>query len=88
MRTITARVREPTQSAYHDRKGDRSKAIGGQGGQYKNNGVRHASILGPRMVLGMDGLQPIVGDMGVDLCRGDVCVTKQHLHSAQISAVI
>ncbi len=40
------------------------------------------------MVLGMDGLQPIVGDMGVDLCRGDVCVTKQHLHSAQISAVI
>lgn len=44
--------------------------------------------LAPRMMPGMQDLQPGAGDMGINLRRGDIGVTEQHLHGAQIGTVI
>src|SRR5665213_2271802 len=37
-----------------------------------------------RMKLPMDGLQPILIDMRINLCRADIAVAQQFLHYAQI----
>ena len=44
--------------------------------------------LSPRMMLRMQGLEPLSRHMGVDGGRGDIRMAQQHLHHAQISAVV
>lgn len=41
-----------------------------------------------RMMLAMQLLQPFARDMGIDLRGGDVGMPQQHLHHAQIGAVV
>ena len=40
------------------------------------------------MMIVMQRLQPLTRDVSVDLRRGDIRMTKQHLHHAQIGPVI
>ena len=40
------------------------------------------------MVLLMQFLHTFAGDVGIDLRRGKIAVTEQHLHHTQIGAVI
>ncbi len=40
------------------------------------------------MVDGVELLQSFLGNVSVDLRRGDIAVTEQQLHDAQIRAVI
>ncbi len=45
-------------------------------------------VLAPRMVLGVELLEPLPGDVGIDLGGGEVAVAEQHLHYPQVGAVI
>ncbi|CAK8736965.1 hypothetical protein SODG_000686 [Sodalis praecaptivus] len=40
------------------------------------------------MMLLMDNLQPLGGDMGVDLRRRKIAMSQQQLHHAQICPVV
>jgi hypothetical protein len=40
------------------------------------------------MMFGVQRLQSFLGDVGVNLCGGDVGMPEQHLHHAQIGAVV
>jgi hypothetical protein len=40
------------------------------------------------MVLGMDALEPIPSDMGVDLGGRNVGMAQEHLHSPQVRTVV
>ena len=48
---------------------------------------RRASDLRSRMKFPMHALQVLIVHMGVDLCRGNVCVTEEFLDDTQVGAV-
>ena len=53
----------------------------------ESGGQRRFAPLCPRMKLAMHSLQPLLIDMGVDLCRRYVGVTQHLLDNSQICAV-
>jgi len=40
------------------------------------------------MVLGMDRFQSVIGHVGIDLRGRDIGMAQQHLHRAQVGAVV
>src|SRR6202011_2639457 len=41
-----------------------------------------------RVMLAVQLFQALTSHVGIDLCRGQITVTQEHLHDAQVSAVI
>src|SRR5580704_13070997 len=54
----------------------------------RRGGSRDSSPLTARVVLRMQFLQTLAGDVSVDLSRRQVAVPEKHLHHAQIRAVV
>src|ERR1700723_942015 len=46
------------------------------------------SMSAARMVLGMQLFQALARDMSVDLSRGQIAVSQQHLHDAQVRSMV
>src|SRR5450432_517903 len=49
--------------------------------------VSSSRLFAARMKLAINTLQPVQRDMRINLCSGNICVAKNGLHGAQVSAV-
>ena len=70
----------------------RSASASGRGAQRRSRLCRgltpRRASLAARMVLRVQVLESLRGDMGIDLCRRNVAVPQQHLHYPQVGAMI
>ena len=64
-----------------------NRKLGRAGGLRRPDAAARVSTLGARMKLAMHSLQPLLIDVGVDLCRRYVGVTQHLLDDSQIRAV-